>query len=66
MMAMTIGEIAQAARATRVRGELERLVEGISTDTRTLKWGDFFVAIRGENFDGHDFVDDAIRKGASG
>jgi len=66
MMAMTINEIAHAARATPVRGELERLVEGITTDTRTLKWGELFVAIRGENFNGHDFVDDAIQKGASG
>jgi UDP-N-acetylmuramoyl-tripeptide--D-alanyl-D-alanine ligase len=37
---------------------------GISTDTRTIKKGDIFVAIKGENFDGHDFMDTAIRKGA--
>jgi UDP-N-acetylmuramoyl-tripeptide--D-alanyl-D-alanine ligase len=39
-------------------------VTGISIDTRTLKPGDLFVAIVGENFDGHDFVDQASQKGA--
>ncbi len=39
---------------------------GYSTDTRTLKPGDIFVAIRGERHDGHDFVPDALGKGATG
>lgn len=37
----------------------------ISTDTRTIKPGDVFFAIRGEQFDGHDFVVQALEKGAS-
>jgi UDP-N-acetylmuramoyl-tripeptide--D-alanyl-D-alanine ligase len=37
-----------------------------STDTRTLKPGEHFVAIRGERFDGHDFVAEALDKGAAG
>ena len=37
-----------------------------SKDTRTLQPGDIYVAIKGERFDGHAFVGDAIRKGASG
>ena len=36
-----------------------------SKDTRTLQTGDIYVAIRGERYDGHAFVDEAIRKGAS-
>ncbi|QXK91867.1 UDP-N-acetylmuramoyl-tripeptide--D-alanyl-D-alanine ligase [Neoehrlichia mikurensis] len=36
----------------------------ISIDTRTLNSGDIFVAIKGKNFDGHDFIDEAFRKGA--
>jgi len=31
-------------------------VNGLSIDTRTLKPGDMFVALKGENRDGHDFV----------
>lgn len=36
----------------------------ISTDSRTLKPGALFVAIKGENFDGHEFISEAISKGA--
>lgn len=36
-----------------------------SIDTRTLQTGDIFVAIRGEKFDGHDFLDIAVNKGAT-
>ncbi|MDZ4872475.1 MAG: UDP-N-acetylmuramoyl-tripeptide--D-alanyl-D-alanine ligase [Chroococcidiopsis cubana SAG 39.79] len=37
---------------------------GINTDTRSLKPGDIFVALRGEKFDGHGFVATAVEKGA--
>ncbi len=37
-----------------------------STDTRTLRPGDVYVAIRGENHDGHTFIPQAIEKGAAG
>jgi len=39
---------------------------GYSIDTRTLKHGDLFFAIKGPRFDGHDFVHQAIEKGACG
>jgi len=39
---------------------------GISIDTRTLQPGDLFVALLGENRDGHDFVGDALARGAAG
>jgi UDP-N-acetylmuramoyl-tripeptide--D-alanyl-D-alanine ligase len=49
------------------RGALERLgVSSISTDTRSLRCGDLFIAIPGERHDGHVFIGDAIRAGASG
>jgi UDP-N-acetylmuramoyl-tripeptide--D-alanyl-D-alanine ligase len=37
----------------------------ISTDTRTVASGDCFVALRGESFDAHDFLADAVARGAS-
>jgi len=37
----------------------------VSTDSRTIKAGDCFFALRGENFDGHDYVADALAKGAA-
>ncbi len=39
---------------------------GVSTDTRTLGPGDLFVALVGERFDGHDYLADAARMGATG
>ncbi|HAG82944.1 MAG TPA: UDP-N-acetylmuramoyl-tripeptide--D-alanyl-D-alanine ligase [Cyanobacteria bacterium UBA12227] len=38
--------------------------QGISTDTRTLKPGEIFLALRGETFDGHNYAQLAIEKGA--
>lgn len=40
-------------------------IRGFSIDTRTIQPGDVFVAIVGEQFDGHDFVAQAIAKGAA-
>ncbi|MFH1719178.1 MAG: UDP-N-acetylmuramoyl-tripeptide--D-alanyl-D-alanine ligase [Planctomycetota bacterium] len=37
---------------------------GVSTDSRTTKAGDCFFAVRGENFDGHDYVSDVFARGA--
>ncbi|GJD49650.1 UDP-N-acetylmuramoyl-tripeptide--D-alanyl-D-alanine ligase [Methylobacterium crusticola] len=54
---------ALAAMAARLSGEARPLA-GISIDTRTLKVGDLFFAIRGEARDGHDFVRDALARGA--
>jgi UDP-N-acetylmuramoyl-tripeptide--D-alanyl-D-alanine ligase len=39
--------------------------QGVSTDTRTLQPGDLYVALAGERFDGHDFIEQAMEKGAS-
>ena len=41
-------------------------IEGISIDERTIKRGELFIALIGENFDGHNFVESAISKGACG
>jgi UDP-N-acetylmuramoyl-tripeptide--D-alanyl-D-alanine ligase len=47
-------------------GELtvDQQFRGVSTDTRTIQPGDLFVALVGPNFDGHNFIDQAVAKGA--
>ena len=40
-------------------------VAGITTDTRKIAKGDVFLALRGERFDGHDYLPDAVRDGAA-
>lgn len=44
----------------------DRMFEGVSTDTRTLKRGELFVALDGPNFSGTDYVPQAQEKGAAG
>jgi UDP-N-acetylmuramoyl-tripeptide--D-alanyl-D-alanine ligase len=39
-------------------------ISNVSTDSRNIKKGDLFIAIKGEVFDGHDFVKDVLAKGA--
>ena len=41
-------------------------ITGISIDTRSIEQNDLFIAIKGKNFDGHQFLEKAIQKGASG
>lgn len=41
------------------------MITGVSHDTRTLEPGNLYVALQGENFDGHDFLGQAFGKGAS-
>ena len=47
-------------------GTKEEEISSISIDSRTLKKGDFFVPLKGESFDGHNFIDEALKKGAKG
>ena len=63
---MTLGELAQAVGGTVVAGAAETPIDGFSIDSRSLKRGDLFVAIRGDQFDGHTFVADALARGACG
>ncbi len=44
--------------------ETRSVVEGISTDTRSLRPGEIFLALTGDNFDGHDYVEEAFAAGA--
>jgi len=44
--------------------EPSKRVTGVTTDTRTVQSGELFVALEGETFNGHDFVAQAVEKGA--
>jgi UDP-N-acetylmuramoyl-tripeptide--D-alanyl-D-alanine ligase len=46
-------------------GEPPRVLTGVSTDTRAVRPGELFVALRGERFDAHDFVGTALASGAA-
>ncbi|HEY9694788.1 MAG TPA: UDP-N-acetylmuramoyl-tripeptide--D-alanyl-D-alanine ligase [Oculatellaceae cyanobacterium] len=64
---ITLAQLCEIISATGSQLSDEILVKeiaGINTDTRSLKPGEVFVALQGENFDGHNFVNLAIEKGA--
>ncbi len=46
-------------------GAENTMIAGIASDSRKVRPGDLFVAIRGEQYDGHDFIPDAVRAGAA-
>ncbi|MBD2504507.1 UDP-N-acetylmuramoyl-tripeptide--D-alanyl-D-alanine ligase [Anabaena azotica] len=63
----TLNQIIEALAASPVNlseAALSLLSSGIQTDTRILKPGEVFLALRGEKFDGHEFVPRAIANGA--
>jgi len=65
MLGVEIDEILQWTGAELV-GILDRpfSMSGVSTDSRSVAEGELFIALKGEHFDGHAYVDDALAKGA--
>jgi UDP-N-acetylmuramoyl-tripeptide--D-alanyl-D-alanine ligase len=63
MMTMPLSEAAKVLKARRYGNDV--VFRGVSTDTRTLVEGNLFVALRGPHFDGHDYIEQARRKGAA-
>ncbi len=63
---LTIQDIIKATKGQLISGSSNTIVSSISTDSRTLKEGDLFVALIGERFDGHDFINQAMERGAIG
>ncbi|MBI3596900.1 MAG: UDP-N-acetylmuramoyl-tripeptide--D-alanyl-D-alanine ligase [Nitrospirae bacterium] len=62
----TATEIVSATGGRLIRGDPAQTVPGLSIDSRTIRPGELFLAIRGERFDGHQFVYDALGRGACG
>jgi len=63
---LDVNEIIKWADMEVIKKGEKNLFEGVSTDSREDVRGKIFIALKGERFDGHDFVHEAIRKGASG
>ena len=60
----TLKEIA-AATGGRITGNAETGVAGVSTDSRSVAAGELFVPLKGERFDGHDFIAGMVAKGVT-
>ena len=66
MNRLSIFQIAELAAAAVSSGDGNAPIEKISTDSRTIKRGELFVALRGENFNGHNFIESVAKTGAAG
>lgn len=63
---ITAKEILGPISGTMISGQQETIFSGFSTDSRSIGPGDLFLALKGEQFDGHDFAQKAIDRGAVG
>ena len=61
---MKIEQILKVTNGKLLNGTKEAICQNFSTDTRKIKNGDTFIALKGEKYDGNEFVKNAIDKGA--
>ena len=66
MMRLTIRDILNAVGGRLISGHEGAFANGVSTDSRTIRRGELFFALKGPRFDGHKFIDDVVKKGAAG
>ncbi|HKC95336.1 MAG TPA: UDP-N-acetylmuramoyl-tripeptide--D-alanyl-D-alanine ligase [Nitrospira sp.] len=70
MALFTVEELREVISAKVLAGDpspsAKRRIRSISTDSRSIRRGDLFVALKGDRFDGHEFVPAVLAKGASG
>jgi UDP-N-acetylmuramoyl-tripeptide--D-alanyl-D-alanine ligase len=65
-MKFEIRDILKATGGRLLQGPGGGSIKGISADTRTIRQGEIFFALKGPRFDGHSFLGDVVSKGASG
>ncbi|MGQ9706060.1 MAG: UDP-N-acetylmuramoyl-tripeptide--D-alanyl-D-alanine ligase [bacterium] len=63
---IAISDIIETSGGNCISGDRDAFFTGVSIDSRKIKRGEIFFAIKGVRFDGHDYVNDAIERGASG
>src|SRR5258708_21749132 len=65
MVPLTEQEVLRATGGTKLGAASQPSYESMCTDTRALSPGCLFIALKGERFDGHEFVAEAARRGAA-
>lgn len=66
MFFLKLSEMVGASGGALIQGMPDIGIKSVSIDTRTIKRGDFFIPLKGEKFNGHQFIKDALKKSASG
>jgi len=62
----SLEDVLKSTSGILISGAAENIFYGISTDSRQVFKGNLFIALKGEKFDGHDFIPKAIEHGAAG
>ena len=65
-MKLSLSEIVNACEAKFIKGVENQEIYGFSTDTRTIKSGEIYIPLKGETFDGENFIETALKAGANG
>ena len=66
MAEFSTSEVCSSTEGQIIKSDGNVLFSGICTDTRSVKAGDLFIALQGDQFDGHDFAAQALLNGAAG
>ncbi|NSW90514.1 MAG: UDP-N-acetylmuramoyl-tripeptide--D-alanyl-D-alanine ligase [Firmicutes bacterium] len=66
MQMIKCSEVIEATKGKLVSGSDDTEFLNISTDSRSIRSGELFIPIKGERFDGHDYIEDALRSGGAG
>jgi UDP-N-acetylmuramoyl-tripeptide--D-alanyl-D-alanine ligase len=66
MNSLSLSEIASLSATRLELGNSDLAISHVSTDSRTIKPGDLFVALCGEHFDAHNFLEQVAKAGAAG
>lgn len=64
MDSLFFDEIVKCLGGKSINYKEDLIISGVSTDSRKIKKGDLFIALKGENFDGNEFVNECFKKGA--
>jgi UDP-N-acetylmuramoyl-tripeptide--D-alanyl-D-alanine ligase len=63
---LSIETVLKATGGALVQGDSQTSFAGVSTDSRSIRPGELFFALRGERFDGHQFIGEALKRGGRG
>ena len=60
MKSLSLSEVSEYSKGKVDESAKKIIIDSVSTDSRKLKKGSLFVALKGDNFDGHDYVNEAL------
>ena len=63
MISLTVKEIIHLTCGELLKGNEQRVIKGITTDSRKCGESDLFIPLTGERYNGHVFIDDAVKNG---